>query len=147
MRYQPPKPLWRKGIVAGGGVTLLQARKALLALKNKMEFEEEKTGVDIVYKALAEPIRMIAKNAGVDSGWVLKKVEEAKDTDYGFNALTLEFGSMYKQGIVDPAKVVRSALENASSVATMILTTEALITDIPEKKETQPATPSMPEEY
>jgi len=133
--------------VAGGGVTLLQSRKVLLALKNKMEFEEEKTGVDIVYKALAEPIRMIAKNAGVDSGWVLKKVEEAKDPDYGFNALTLEFGSMFEQGIVDPAKVVRSALENASSVATMILTTEALITDIPEKKETQPATPSMPEEY
>ena len=141
------KAALEEGIVAGGGVTLLQARKALLALKNKMEFEEEKTGVDIVYKALAEPIRMIAKNAGVDSGWVLKKVEEAKDNDYGFNALTLEFGSMYKQGIVDPAKVVRSALENASSVATMILTTEALITDIPEKKETQPATPSMPEEY
>jgi len=141
------KAALEEGIVAGGGVALLQARKALLALKNKMEFEEEKTGVDIVYKALAEPIRMIAKNAGADSGWVLKKVEEAKDTDYGFNALTLEFGSMYKQGIVDPAKVVRSALENASSVATMILTTEALITDIPEKKESQPATPSMPEEY
>jgi len=141
------KAALEEGIVAGGGVALLQARKALLALRNKMEFEEEKTGVDIVYKALAEPIRMIAKNAGADSGWVLKKVEEAKDTDYGFNALTLEFGSMYKQGIVDPAKVVRSALENASSVATMILTTEALITDIPEKKESQPATPSMPEEY
>ena len=141
------KAALEEGIVAGGGVTLLQARKSLLALKNKMEFEEEKTGVDIVYKALAEPIRMIAKNAGVDSGWVLKKVEESKDPDYGFNALTLEFGSMFKQGIVDPAKVVRSALENASSVATMILTTEALITDIPEKKETQPATPSMPEEY
>jgi len=141
------KAALEEGIVAGGGVTLLQSRKVLLALKNKMEFEEEKTGVDIVYKALAEPIRMIAKNAGVDSGWVLKKVEEAKDPDYGFNALTLEFGSMFEQGIVDPAKVVRSALENASSVATMILTTEALITDIPEKKETQPATPSMPEEY
>ena len=141
------KAALEEGIVAGGGVTLLQARKSLLALKNKMEFEEEKTGVDIVYKALAEPIRMIAKNAGVDSGWVLKKVEESKDPDYGFNALTLEFGSMFKQGIVDPAKVVRSALENASSVATMILTTEALITDIPEKKETQPPAPSMPEEY
>jgi len=141
------KAALEEGIVAGGGVTLLQARKSLLALKNKMEFEEEKTGVDIVYKALAEPVRMIAKNAGVDSGWVLKKVEESKDPHYGFNALTLEFGSMFKQGIVDPAKVVRSALENASSVATMILTTEALITDIPEKKETQPATPSMPEEY
>ena len=90
---------------------------------------------------------MIAKNAGADSGWVLKKIEEAKDNDYGFNALTLEFGSMYKQGIVDPAKVVRSALENAASVATMILTTEALVTDIPEKKENSSSTPAMPEEY
>jgi chaperonin GroEL len=141
------KAALEEGIVAGGGVALLQARKVLLDLKKKMELDEEKTGVDIVYKALAEPIRMIAKNAGVDSGWVLKEVEESKDPDYGFNALTLEFGSMFKQGIVDPAKVVRSALENASSVATMILTTEALITDIPEKKEPQPATPSMPEEY
>jgi chaperonin GroEL len=141
------KAALEEGIVAGGGVALLQARKVLLDLKKKMELDEEKTGVDIVYKALAEPIRMIAKNAGVDSGWVLKKVEEAKDPDYGFNALTLEFGSMFKQGIVDPAKVVRSALENASSVATMILTTEALVTDIPEKKESQAATPSMPEEY
>jgi chaperonin GroEL len=141
------KAALEEGIVAGGGVALLQARKVLLDLKKKMELDEEKTGVDIVYKALAEPIRMIAKNAGVDSGWVLKEVEESKDPDYGFNALTLEFGSMFKQGIVDPAKVVRSALENASSVATMILTTEALITDIPEKKETQPTTPSMPEEY
>jgi len=141
------KAALEEGIVAGGGVTLLQARKSLLTLKNKMDFEEERTGIDIVYKALAEPIRMIAKNAGVDSGWILKKVEESKDVDYGFNALTLEFGSMYKQGIVDPAKVVRSALENASSVATMILTTEALVTDIPEKKENQAVTPSMPEEY
>jgi len=141
------KAALEEGIVAGGGVTLLQARKVLLELKKKMELDEEKTGVDIVYKALAEPIRMIAKNAGADSGWVLKKIEEAKDNDYGFNALTLEFGSMYKQGIVDPAKVVRSALENAASVATMILTTEALVTDIPEKKENSSSTPAMPEEY
>jgi chaperonin GroEL len=88
---------------------------------------------------------MIAANAGADAGWVLKKVEEAKDTDYGFDALTLEFGSMFKRGIVDPAKVVRSALENASSVAVMVLTTEALVTDIPEKKEATPAAPPMPE--
>lgn len=97
------KAALEEGIVAGGGVALLQARKVLLDLKKKMELDEEKTGVDIVYKALAEPIRMIAKNAGVDSGWVLKEVEESKDPDYGFNALTLEFGSMFKQGIVDPA--------------------------------------------
>lgn len=139
------KAALEEGIVAGGGVTLLQARKVLFDLKKKMEFEEEKTGVDIVYKALAEPLKMIATNAGVDAGWVLKKVEEAKDADFGFDALTLEFGSMFKRGIVDPAKVVRTALENASSVATMVLTTEALVTDIPEKKESTPAAPSMPE--
>jgi chaperonin GroEL len=114
-------------------------------LKKKMEFDEEKTGVDIVYKALAEPVRKIAENCGVDAGWVLRKVEESKDKDYGFDAVTLEFGSMIKRGVVDPAKVVRSALENAASVATMVLTTEALITDIPEKKDNAPATPSMPE--
>ncbi len=138
------KAALEEGIVAGGGVTLLQARKSLESLKKKMETEEEKTGVEIVYKALAEPIKMIAENSGADAGWILRKVEESKDPDYGFDALTLEFGSMFKRGIVDPAKVVRSALENAASVATMILTTEALVTDIPEKKESTPA-PSMPE--
>lgn len=137
------KAALEEGIVAGGGVTLLRARKALLALKDKMEFDEEKTGVDIVYQALSEPISMIVRNAGVDPGWVLRKVEEAKEKDYGFDALTLEFGSMFKKGIVDPAKVVRSALENAASVAVMILTTEALVTDIPEKK--KETTPSMPD--
>ncbi len=138
------KAALEEGIVAGGGVTLLQARKSLEALKKKMETEEEKTGVEIVYKALAEPIKRIAENSGADAGWVLRRIEESKDPDYGFDALTLEFGSMFKRGIVDPAKVVRSALENAASVATMILTTEALITDIPEKKEST-STPSMPE--
>lgn len=141
------KAALEEGIVAGGGVTLIQARKGLENLKKQMESEEEKTGVDIVYKALAEPLRMIVTNSGVDAGWVLKKVEEAKDSDYGFNALTLGFGSMFKQGIVDPAKVVRTALENAASVAIMILTTEALVTDLPEKTPPAggPPTPPMPE--
>lgn len=142
------KAALEEGIVAGGGVTLLQARKALLALKKNMEFEEEKTGVDIVYKALAEPVRMIAANSGVDAGWVLRKIEESKNTDYGFDAMTLDFGSMLKKGIVDPAKVVRSALENAASVANMVLTTEALVTDLPEKTPPAgPAVPPMPEGY
>ncbi|OGK20283.1 chaperonin GroL [Candidatus Roizmanbacteria bacterium RIFCSPHIGHO2_01_FULL_39_8] len=132
------KAALEEGIVAGGGVTLLQARRTLTALKKKLEFEEEKTGVDIVYRSLAEPLRMIAANSGVDAGWVLRKVEEAKDPDYGFDAMTLDFGSMFKKGIIDPAKVVRTALENASSVATMVLTTEALITDLPEKEKSPP---------
>jgi len=140
------KAALEEGIVAGGGVALLRARRSLLALKNKVVFEEEKVGIDVVYKAMGEPIAMIVKNAGADAGWVLKKVEEAKEVDYGFDALTLEFGPMFKKGIVDPAKVVRTALENASSVAIMILTTEALITDIPEKKKENPTMPSA-EEY
>jgi chaperonin GroEL len=135
------KAALEEGIVAGGGVTLLRARRSLLTLKNKVDFEEEKTGIDIVYKAMTEPISMIVKNAGSDAGWIIKKVEEAKDLDYGFDALSLEFGSMFKKGIVDPAKVVRTGLENASSVAIMVLTTEALVTDIPEKKQ---ETPPMP---
>jgi len=139
------KAALEEGIVAGGGVTLLQTRKFLPALKKKLKFDEEKTGVDIVYKALAEPLKMIAANSGADAGWVLKKVEEAKDGDYGFDALTLEFGSMFKRGIIDPAKVVRSALENGASVATMLLTTEALITDLPEKEKGTPSVPQMPE--
>lgn len=139
------KAALEEGIVAGGGVTLIHARKVLEGLKKKMEFDEEKTGVEIVYRALAEPTKKIAENSGMDAGWVLRKIEETKDTDYGFDSLTLEFGSMFKRGIVDPAKVVRTALENAASVAMMILTTEALVTDIPEKKEASTPTPSMPE--
>jgi len=139
------KAALEEGIVAGGGVTLLQARKVLSTLKKKVELDEERTGIDIVYKALAEPVKMIAKNSGLDAGYVMKTIEEAKDNDFGFDALTLEFGSMFKKGIIDPAKVVRIALENAASVATMVLTTEALVTDIPEKKEQTSSTPPVPE--
>lgn len=127
------KAALEEGIVAGGGVALLKARQALLTLKKELTYDEEKTGVDIVYKALSQPVSMIAQNSGVDAGWVLRKVEESKEDDFGFDAMMLDFGSMFKKGIVDPAKVVRSALENAASIAIMILTTEALVTDIPEK--------------
>ncbi len=133
------KAALEEGIVAGGGITLLQARKVLSALKKTMTFEEEKTGVEIVYQALAEPVKMIALNCGLDPGRVLGKIEESKEKDFGFDAVTLNFGSMFEKGIVDPAKVVRSGLENAASVATMVLTTEALVTDIPEKNPPAPA--------
>jgi len=129
------KAALEEGIVPGGGVTLLRARKALLKLKDSLTSPEEQVGVDIVYQALGQPVSMLAQNSGVDAGWVLRKVEESTKADFGFNAATLEFGPMLKQGIVDPTKVIRSALENAASVANMILTTEALITDIPEKKD------------
>ena len=130
-----------EGIVPGGGVALLRARKGLLKLKESLTAAEEKVGVDVLYNALAEPIRWIAKNSGADEGWVMKHVEDSKVPDYGFNAMTLDFGSMTAFGIVDPAKVTRSAVQNAASIGVMVLTTEALVTDIPEKKE---AVPSMP---
>jgi len=129
------KAALEEGIVPGGGVALLRARKALLKLKNVLALVDEKTGVDILYSALAEPIRWIVKNAGADEGWVVNKVEESEIPDYGFNVMTMDFGSMLKAGIVDPAKVTRSALQNAVSVGMMVLTTEALVTDLPEKKE------------
>ncbi len=139
------KAALEEGIVPGGGTALLRARAVLKDLREKSEFEEEKVGVDIVYRALSEPVRMLAHNAGVDEGWVVRKVEESKEKDFGFNCLTLEFGSMYKAGVIDPVKVVRTAIENAASVANMILTTEALVTDIPEKKEESSSTPATPE--
>ncbi|GIW63780.1 MAG: 60 kDa chaperonin 1 [Patescibacteria group bacterium] len=139
------KAALEEGIVSGGGTALLRARAVLLDLKEKAEFEEEKVGIDIVYRALAEPVRMLARNSGVDEGWVVRKIEESKEKDYGFNCLTLQFESMIKAGIIDPLKVVRTALENASSVANMILTTEALVTDLPEKKEESAGMPSTPE--
>jgi len=129
------KAALEEGIVAGGGVTLLRARAALPKLRASLKVEDEKIGVDILYTALGEPIRWIAKNAGADDGWVVKMVEENKSADYGFNAMTMEFGSMIAAGVLDPAKVTRSAVQNAASIAMMILTTEALVTDIPEKKE------------
>lgn len=127
------KAALEEGIVPGGGVALLKARLVLPKLQESLKVDDEKTGVDIVYAALAEPIRAIAANTGADAGWVLRKVEEAKEADYGFNAMSMDFGSMLAAGIVDPAKVTRSALQNAASVGTMILTTEALVTDLPEK--------------
>ena len=121
-----------EGIVPGGGVTLIRASKVLDAVK--IDNEEEKIGVEIVRQALFMPLRMIAKNAGEDDGWVVKKVIDGEG-DYGFNALTNKFEKVLSAGIVDPAKVTRTALQNATSVAVMVLTTEVLITDLPEKEE------------
>ncbi len=137
------KAALEEGIVPGGGVALLKARSVLPKLRDSIKVEDEKLGVDILYRALEEPMRWIAKNAGADDGWVVRTVEEAekqnkKVTDYGFNAMTLSFGSMIGAGIVDPAKVTRSAVQNAVSIGMMILTTEALIADIPEKKPEMP---------
>jgi chaperonin GroEL len=129
-----------EGILPGGGIALLKARKVLAELKPVNN--DEKVGIDIVNEALEQPIRWLAKNAGEDDGYVLRKIEDSKDGDFGFNALTGEFGSMTKFGILDPFKVTRSALQNAASVAMMVLTTEGLVTDIPEEK--KEAMPQMP---
>ncbi|OGK38203.1 chaperonin GroL [Candidatus Roizmanbacteria bacterium RIFCSPHIGHO2_12_FULL_41_11] len=137
------KAALEEGIVAGGGTAYLQARKTLKALKDKLENDEEKVGVEIVYQALAEPVKMLAVNAGVDPGKVMYRIENAKEADFGLNAETREFGSMMKQGIVDPTKVVRTAIENAASVAATLLTTEALVADIPEPKKDAPPPPDM----
>lgn len=136
------KAALEEGIVPGGGVALLRARMVLDAFKKTLADNDEKVGVDILYHALGEPMRWIAKNAGADEGWVVKTVEESKGAaDYGFDAMTMQFGSMLAAGILDPAKVTRTAVQNAVSVGMMVLTTEALIADIPEKKE---AIPGMP---
>lgn len=129
------KAALEEGIVAGGGVALLRARQVLPKIKDTLSMQDEKVGIDILYQTLGEPIRWIAKNAGADEGWVLKTVEENKVADFGFDAMDMTFKSMISAGILDPAKVTRIALQNAVSVGMMILTTEALVTDLPEKKE------------
>ncbi len=121
-----------EGIVPGGETALIRAAKAIK--KVNAEKGDEQIGVDIVREALEEPIKWLAKNAGEDGEAVFKKVIAKDDVDYGFNALTGEYGSMLKMGIIDPVKVTRSALQNAASVAMMVLTTEGLVTDIPEEK-------------
>ncbi len=130
-----------EGIVPGGETALLRARQVLKSLKLPKLLSDEQAGVDIVYEALEEPIKWLTKNAGEDGDAVLKKVLASGDVDFGFNALTGEFGSMTKMGVIDPVKVTRSALQNAASVAMMVLTTEGLVTDLPEPKKDSPAMP------
>jgi len=125
------------GIIPGGGVTFIQAAKAVAKLKG--ESNDEQLGIDLIRNVLSEPLRMLAKNSGVDAGWVVKKIEEQADPKFGFNALTNEFGDMVAAGVIEPAKVEIEALRNAASIASMILTTECLVTDAPKKDE-----PAMP---
>jgi chaperonin GroEL len=132
-----------EGILAGGGVALLNASAALDQYIK--EGGDEATGVKVLKEAIEEPIKWIAFNAGVEGSVVVDNVKKSKP-GVGFDASKNEYGDMVKKGIIDPLKVVRTALENASSVAVMILTTEALVTDIPEKDKGQ-AGPAMPPEY
>lgn len=128
-----------EGIIPGGGVTLLQAGKVLAKLKGATQ--DEQAGIDLIKSVLEEPLRMLARNSGVDDGWVVQTVLAKNDGAFGFNANTNEFGDMVKAGVIEPAKVATSSLTNAASVASMILTTECLITDLPEKD--KPAMPDM----
>lgn len=128
-----------EGIVSGGGVALVDAIKALDALKLP---EEEMVGVRILRRALEQPMRQIAENAGVDGSVVIEKIKKSP-SGTGYNAAAGTYEDMVKAGIIDPVKVTRSALQNAVSVAALVLTTEALVTDLPEKN--APATPQMPD--
>ena len=128
-----------EGIVPGGGVALVRAQRALTKLNLK---GEEDVGLDIVSKALAQPLRLIVQNSGQEGAVVLDIVRQHED-DYGYDAETNQYANMLKAGIVDPVKVTRSALQNAASVAAMVLTTESMITEIPEKEKAMPQMPPM----
>ncbi|MDG5497550.1 chaperonin GroEL [Niveispirillum sp. BGYR6] len=128
-----------EGIVPGGGVALLYAIRALGAVEPLNA--DEKAGIDIIRKALQAPVRQIAENSGTDGSVVAGKLLESTDTNYGYDAQKGEFTDLLKAGIIDPAKVVRVALQDAASVAGLLITTEALITDKPEKKASGPAAP------
>ncbi|MBP1532460.1 MAG: chaperonin GroEL [Alphaproteobacteria bacterium] len=122
----------REGIVAGGGAALLYATKALENLKT--ENQDQNVGIDIIRKTLQAPLRQIAENAGVDGAVIAGKLLESTDYNFGYNAQTGEFVDMLKHGIVDPTEVVRTALQDAASVGGLLITTEAMVTEIPEKE-------------
>jgi chaperonin GroEL len=130
-----------EGIVPGGGVALLRAATVLDSLVKKTDDADERLGVEIVRRAVEEPIRWIAQNAGLEGSIVASKVKEAKDKEVGFNAQTETYENLTKAGVIDPVKVVRTALQNAASISALLLTTEALVSEIPEKEKPAPAMP------
>ncbi|MFN3467225.1 MAG: chaperonin GroEL, partial [Candidatus Brocadiales bacterium] len=130
-----------EGILPGGGVALLRARSALDGLKLK---GDEAVGADILHRALSAPTRQIAENGGIHGPVVVQKIQEGEE-NFGYDASANRYCDMVKEGIIDPTKVVRCALQNAASVATLLLTTDALVGQIPEKK--KPAAPAMPGGY
>ena len=125
-----------EGIVPGGGVALLRSIKAVDALK---ETGDVQVGINIIRRALEEPLRQIAMNAGHEGAVVVARVRESKNAEEGFNALNEKYENLVEAGVIDPTKVVRSALQNAASIASLLLTTEALVSEIPEDKPEAPA--------
>ena len=131
----------QEGIVVGGGVALVQGAKSLEGVKG--DNPDQDAGIAIVRRALEAPLRQIADNAGVDGSVVAGKIRESKDAKFGFNAQTEEYGDMFKFGVIDPAKVVRTALQDAASVAGLLITTEAMVADKPKKDEAGGGMPDM----
>ena len=121
----------QEGVVVGGGVALMQAGKALIGMEGANP--DQTAGIKIILRAIEAPLRQIAENAGVDGAVVAGKVRESNDANFGFNAQTEEYGDLFAFGVIDPAKVVRTALEDASSIAGLLITTEAMVADKPEK--------------
>ena len=126
-----------EGIVPGGGVALLWCQRVLDKVKGTTE--DEKIGIDIVRRALEEPIRMIAQNAGAEGSIVVAKVRASKERNFGYNAATDTYEDLVKAGVIDPTKVARTALQNAASIAGLLLTTEALVVEKKEEKSSAPA--------
>jgi len=133
----------QEGVVVGGGVALVQAGKALDGLEGANN--DQNVGVNIVRKAIEAPLRQIAENSGVDGSVVAGKIRESSDASFGFNAQTEEYGDMFSFGVIDPAKVVRTALQDAASVAGLLITTEAMVADKPAKEGAAPAGGGMPD--
>jgi chaperonin GroEL len=125
-----------EGVVPGGGVALLNAQKALDTVKAE---GDEAVGVDIIRRALEAPLRTLVRNAGVEGALIVAEVKKSKNSSYGYNVATGEFTDLIKAGVLDPAKVTRTALQNAASISGLLLTTECMITDLPEDK--APAAP------
>jgi chaperonin GroEL len=125
-----------EGIVPGGGVALIRAQRALKTIKLE---DDEQIGVDIIRKAIEEPIRMIVQNAGGEGSIVVEKVRASKDDAYGYNALTDSYENLVQAGVIDPTKVTRTALQNAASIAGLLLTTEAIVVEKKEEKAAAPA--------
>ena len=127
----------QEGIVVGGGVALVQGAKKLEGLTG--DNNDQNVGISIVRKALEAPLRQIAENAGVDGSVVAGKIRESDDLKFGFNAQTEEYGDMFSFGVIDPAKVVRTALQDAASIAGLLIPTEAMVADKPAKEGAAPA--------
>jgi chaperonin GroEL len=124
-----------EGILPGGGVSVIRAAaKSLDGLRKKTASEDQRLGIEIVRRAVEAPIKQIADNAGVDGSVIAQKVKEGTETNFGYNALTHEYGDMMKMGVIVPTKVERTALQNAASIASLLLTTDAIVSEIKEEK-------------